>query len=65
MKTWILFGLIWGTFMTLIMNIAVPLWNDEELNPLKIILSIPVWIGVGIFAGYISRKKKPKNQIED
>lgn len=65
MKSWILFGVIWGLLMCSIMTIAYPLWDKQELNPLKIILSIPVYITVGSIAGYFSMKKKPENKTED
>ena len=59
------FGLIWGTVMFLTMTIAFPLWDSKELNPLKIIISIPFFIAAGLMVGYISRKKEPKKQIDN
>lgn len=63
MKSWMKFGLIWGLFMCFIMNVALPLWDNEKLILPKILIGIPVWLVFGLIFGYVSRKKEPKKQI--
>lgn len=63
MKSWMKFGLIWGLFMCFIMNVALPLWDNEKLILPKILIAIPIWIVFGLIFGYVSRKKEPKKQV--
>ncbi|RWX02528.1 hypothetical protein [Flavobacterium cerinum] len=63
MKSWVKFGLIWGLFMCFIMNVALPLWDNEKLILPKLLIAIPIWIIFGLIFGYVSRKKEPKKQV--
>lgn len=61
MKTWIKFGLFWGLFMAIVINVLFPLFDGTEIVPLKVLVSIPFWLIGGLIFGYVSRKKEPKN----
>lgn len=63
MKSWVKFGLIWGLFMCFVMNVALPLWDNEKLILPKLLIAIPIWIIFGLIFGYVSRKKEPKKQV--
>ena len=63
MKSWVKFGLIWGLFMCFIMNVALPLWDNEKLILPKLLIAIPIWIIFVLIFGYVSRKKEPKKQV--
>jgi hypothetical protein len=65
MKSWIKFGLIWGVFMFLILNIAFPLFDKEPLNINKMLVSFPFWLVGGLIFGYVSRKKTPNDQTDN
>jgi len=60
MKNWIKFGLFWGLFMAVVINILFPLFDGTEIVPLKVLVSIPFWLLGGLLFGYVSRKKEPK-----
>lgn len=60
MKSWVKFGLFWGLFMALVINILFPLFDGTEIVPLKVLVSIPFWLLGGLIFGYVSRKKEPK-----
>lgn len=62
MKSWIKFGLFWGMFMALVINILFPLFDGTEIVPLKVLVSIPFWLVGGLIFGYVSRKKESKKQ---
>jgi len=57
MKSWVKFGLVWGLFMFLVLNIGFPLWDNAELDYKKMLISLPIWIIGGLIFGYVSRKK--------
>lgn len=61
MKSWIKFGLIWGVFMFLMMNIVFPLIDGNGLDIKRVLIGIPVWIVFGLIFGYVSRKKPKPN----
>ncbi|AWH85278.1 hypothetical protein HYN59_09170 [Flavobacterium album] len=61
-NSWVRFGLIWGVFMALIMNVGFPLFDGTGINWLKVGVTLPVWIIFGLIFGYVSRKKTPKKQ---
>lgn len=60
MKSWIKFGLFWGMFMALAINILFPLFDGTEIVPMKVLVSIPFWLVGGLIFGYVSRKKESK-----
>jgi len=62
MKSWIKFGLFWGVFMAIFINVLFPLMDGTAINPMKLLVSIPVWLLFGLVFGYVSRKKEPKKQ---
>lgn len=64
MKNWIKFGIIWGVFMFLVLNIGFPLYDGEPLEIKNMAIGFPVWIVFGLIFGYVSRKKGPKKQID-
>ena len=64
MKSWIKFGLIWGVFMFLILNIAFPLFDNEPLDTKKMLVSFPFWMVGGLIFGYVSRKKTDNDKPE-
>lgn len=60
MKSWIKFGLFWGLFMAVVINVLFPLFDGTEIVPLKVLVSIPFWLLGGLIFGYVSRKNEPK-----
>lgn len=64
MKSWVKFGLIWGAFMMLVINVVFPLLDGSGISGTKILVAFPVWIVFGLIFGYVSRKKPAKNQTE-
>jgi hypothetical protein len=62
MKSWVKFGLVWGTFMFLMMNIVFPLIDGNSLTIKSFIIGIPIWLIGGLIFGYVSRKRTPKTQ---
>ena len=62
MKSWIKFGLFWGVFMAIFINVLFPLMDGTAINSMKLLVSIPVWVLFGLVFGYVSRKKEPKKQ---
>jgi len=60
MKSWVKFGLFWGVFMAVFLNVVFPLMDGTKIVPLKLAVSIPVWIVFGLIFGYVSRKKVKK-----
>lgn len=63
MKSWIKFGLFWGLFMAVVLNVFFPLFDGEPIQPMKALISIPFWLIGGLIFGYVSRKKEPKKQL--
>lgn len=61
-KSWVKFGLIWGTFMAIVMNVGFPLFDGEDINWAKAGVSLPVWLIFGLIFGYVSQKKPVKKQ---
>ena len=66
MKNWIKFGLIWGVFMLLIINVGFPVYDGDKLDITRMVVSFPVWIIFGLIFGYVSRSRKsgPNKQIK-
>ena len=60
MKNWVKFGLFWGLFMAVVINLLFPLFDGTQIVPLKVLVSIPFWLVGGLIFGYLSRKKEPK-----
>ena len=63
MKNWVKFGLLWGIFMFLVLNIGFPLWDGSALDYQKMLFSMPFWIIGGLIFGYVSRNKKADKQL--
>ena len=60
MKNWVKFGLFWGLFMAIVINILFPLFDGQAIVPMKLLVSVPVWLIFGLIFGYVSRKKESK-----
>lgn len=60
MKSWVKFGLFWGLFMAIVLNVLFPLFDGTAIQPMKLLVSIPVWLVFGLIFGYVSRKRQPK-----
>lgn len=60
MKNWVKFGLFWGLFMAIFINVVFPLFDGTEIVLTKVLVSIPFWLLGGLIFGYVSRKKEPK-----
>lgn len=58
MKSWVKFGLLWGIFMFLVLNIAFPMWDNKPMDYNAMLVSLPFWIIGGLLFGYVSRKKE-------
>lgn len=56
------FGLIWGVFMFLMLNIVFPLFDGTEITTKKILIGLPLWLVAGLIFGYISQRRKSQNQ---
>ena len=63
MKSWIKFGLIWGLFMFLILNIGFPMWDNKPLDYKAMLIALPFWLIGGLIFGYVSRKKNTNKQV--
>jgi len=48
--------------MVVAINVLFPLFDGEAVQPIKLLVSIPVWLVFGLIFGYVSRKKEPKKQ---
>ncbi|MHA3788069.1 hypothetical protein ACX0HA_07655 [Flavobacterium hauense] len=59
-KPWIRFGLFWGLLMALFINVIFPLFDGTAIVPMKLLVSVPVWLIFGLIFGYVSRKKESK-----
>ncbi|MFD2551934.1 hypothetical protein ACFSQP_08910 [Bizionia sediminis] len=51
-KRWIVSGLLWGLFMFLVMAVALPFFNNQELTPQTLFLSGFIWTLGGLAFGY-------------
>lgn len=58
MKSWVKFGLLWGAFMFLMINIVFPLWDKKEITATTFLIGLPIWLIAGILFGYVSRNRK-------
>lgn len=63
MKSWVKFGLLWGVFMFLILNVGFPIWDNVALDYQKMLISLPIWLIGGLIFGYVSRRKKTDKQL--
>lgn len=63
MKSWVKFGLVWGIFMFLVINVGFPIWDNVALDYQKMLISLPIWIIGGLIFGYVSRRKKTDKQV--
>jgi len=63
MKSWVKFGLLWGVFMFLILNVGFPIWDNVALDYQKMLISLPIWLIGGLIFGYVSRRKKTDKQV--
>ena len=62
MKSWVRFGLIWGLFMMLMINVVFPLIDGTGITWQKIAVAVPVWAVFGLIFGYVSQRKKTSKQ---
>lgn len=62
MKSWMKFGIFWGAFMALVLNVLFPLFDGEPIQTVRVLISLPLWILGGMLFGYVSRKKTPKQE---
>lgn len=67
MKSWVKFGLIWGVFMMLAINVVFPLFDGTGISVTRLLVALPVWLVFGLIFGYVSRKKdrSKENQPTD
>lgn len=63
MKSWVKFGLVWGIFMFLVLNVGFPIWDNQPLNYQGMLISLPLWLFGGLIFGYVSRRKNPKKEV--
>lgn len=61
MKSWVKFGLVWGVFMFIMLNIVFPLADGSSIA-LKSFVTLPLWITGGLIFGYVSRKRTQTKQ---
>jgi hypothetical protein len=61
-KSWVKFGLGWGVFMAIVLNVAFPLLDGTDIDWKKAAVWLPLWLVGGLIFGYISRKKPLKKQ---
>ena len=65
---WFLFGVVFGVFMYVFMEILFPLIERESLTPKRLLIGIPIWLIAGLVFGlltkWINRRKKIKIQTE-
>jgi hypothetical protein len=64
MKKWVKFGLLWGFFMLIMLNVIFPLLDGTGVPLKRLLVAIPVWLVFGLIFGYVSRKKESKKQEE-
>jgi hypothetical protein len=62
MKSWIKFGVGWGIFMFLMMNVIFPLFDKKEVGMQEMLISFPLWLMGGLLFGYVSRGKNTSNK---
>lgn len=53
---WVVYGLLWGSFMFLTMSIILPLLDDVHLDGIRIIKSLVIWLVMGLAFGYIMKR---------
>lgn len=58
MKRRILYALVWGLFVSLITNILVPLYKQEEINITKTLITTVLFIAVGFVPDTLFMKRK-------
>ena len=63
MKKWVKESLIWTLFMVLFMGFIFPFFSGEDIQPVRILISIPVFLTVGLLTGYFFRRKKTEKII--
>lgn len=62
-RKWWFFGLFWGAFMFVIMEVFTPMAEDEALSTQRLFLSLLYWLAVGVLLGWILDKIiKPKTE---
>lgn len=64
MKSWVKFGLGWGAFMFVMLNVIFPLIDGTGIEFYRLLTGIPVWLAFGLIFGYFSQRKKPQSKIE-
>ncbi|OYQ46334.1 hypothetical protein CHU92_01540 [Flavobacterium cyanobacteriorum] len=62
MKSWVKFGLVWGVFMFIMLNIVFPLLDGAQPELIKVLIGLPFWIIAGLIFGYVSRKRTKTKQ---
>ena len=50
-KYWILHGLVWAVFMFVIIELALPFFNEEPITWRNISIALPIWIIGGLAFG--------------
>lgn len=64
-RSWIKFGLAWGVFMAIVLNIGFSLLDGTVIDWKKAAIGLPVWLIFGLIFGYVSRKRNPKKQSHE
>jgi len=63
MKKWIKYGLLWGLWMLLCINIILPL-VEKDFNWTNVLIGLPIWTTAGLAFGYFMFGKTIKNTIK-
>ena len=58
-KNWIVTGLIWGVFMFLIMDIALPLGRGEAIDTDNLLVGGLIWFAGGLLFGFTMKHVQP------
>ena len=61
-------GLLWGTFMFIVMTLLMPLITGSEYNLTLILINLPIWAIGGLTFGYLMKwwmGKKIRNAYKD
>lgn len=64
MKKWVKQSLIWTVWMTFFMGIVFPFFSGEEIQPLRMLISFPIFCIIGLLTGYFFVRKRYEKSIK-
>jgi len=64
MKKWVKESLIWTAWMVIFMGFIFPFFSGEDIQPMRILISIPIFLTVGLGTGYFFRRKRTDKIIK-